>query len=265
MLETADGESVVLHVDEPTTTSTRGDVILAPPFGATAQSMYLFAAVLCSNGFRVIRVDFRNHVGRGTGRMEDVRLSMQVADVAAVGREYPGAIVAAASLSARVMLRALATESIDARAAVLLTPVVDVRCTVEAVTGAPDFYHPTEEFMVVIDHRVRAQPFVHDCVRSGMDDRAGTGVDIASLKTNTRMLCGDRDPWVPIADVYAVVADTPSIEIQTIPATTHRLNRSPALAVRFATELTRGCLDAWGTSEPAVVPPYHALLSGQRS
>lgn len=262
-LDTGNGR-VRLLVDEAVG-ARRGDVVLAPVFGGTARSMFAFSRTLCLNGFRVIRVDFRNHVGAGDGAMADTKLSLMAEDLTATAAAYPGATLAAVSLSARPAVRA-AAEGADVSGLVLVTPVVHVAATLHAVVGQ-DFCGADFDVMPpqldVLDYPVR-DTFVHDVLAHDLAGPEATIRELLGCPQPVRLVAGEADTWVLPGDVRAVhdALDGAGRDVGmvTIPEAGHRLNRNPAVAMRYVEATTLACLDLAGADGPAVVPTFDELM-----
>jgi pimeloyl-ACP methyl ester carboxylesterase len=256
----ADGETVEAIVDEARTPIVHGDVVLGPVFGATAHSMFPFAYALACNGFRVSRVDFRYHVGMSSGTIEHTHMSRMAEDLTAVCRATPGSILVGVSLSARAAMRTLASTSAT-RAAVLMIPVVDVRSTLTEVIGTDHLGSAVEdipEHVMVLDYLVH-RDFVVDLRRQRMVGLGDAVTDLISATVPVSFIAGDADPWVAPSDVRHVVDACRDAGVDNafivIPAATHRLNRNPAVAVRYIDAVTRECLRLAGADPDAVVMP----------
>ncbi|QHT57088.1 hypothetical protein GXP71_14030 [Cellulomonas sp. H30R-01] len=259
-----DGE-IGLLVDAPSDGEHLGDVVVAPVFGGTARSMFPFAHALHRHGFRTVRVDFRHHVGSGSGDVAGTRLSAQAEDVAAVLDLYPGALLVAVSLATRPAVRALASGA-PAGGAVLVTPVLDVTATLREVIGTDfveaelDRLPPTVD---VLGYEVR-DGFVHDARTHGLHGYDEAVEDLARVAVPVRLVAGDTDPWVDVTRVRAAAGrladDGRDVRLVEVPAATHRLNRNPVVARRYVEETVRACLDLVGSDRPVDVPSFDALV-----
>lgn len=259
-----DGE-IGLLVDAPTDGEHLGDVVVAPVFGGTARSMFPFAHALNRHGFRTVRVDFRHHVGSGSGEIAGTRLSAQAEDVAAVLDLHPGALLVAVSLATRPAVRALAGGA-PAGGAVLVTPVLDVTATLREVIGTDfveaelDRLPPTVD---VLGYEVR-DGFVHDARTHGLHGYDEAVEDLARVAVPVRLVAGDTDPWVDVTRVRAAAGrladEGRDVGLVEVPAATHRLNRNPVVARRYVEETVRACLDLVGSDRPVDVPSFDALV-----
>lgn len=259
-----DGE-IGLLVDAPTDGEHLGDVVVAPVFGGTARSMFPFAHALNRHGFRTVRVDFRHHVGSGSGEIAGTRLSAQAEDVAAVLDLNPGALLVAVSLATRPAARALAGGA-PAGGAVLVTPVLDVTATLREVIGTDfveaelDRLPPTVD---VLGYEVR-DGFVHDARTHGLHGYDEAVEDLARVAVPVRLVAGDTDPWVDVTRVRAAAGrladEGRDVGLVEVPAATHRLNRNPVVARRYVEETVRACLDLVGSDRPVDVPSFDALV-----
>jgi pimeloyl-ACP methyl ester carboxylesterase len=224
------------------------------------ERMFPAAYLLASNGFEVHRFDPRDHPGASTGTMATFHMTRLVDDVRAVAEAAGGGIVVALSLSSRSVLRALAMRS-AIEAAVLLTPVVDVRFTVEQVTGSDWFERiRTDDSPLtrVLGYDV-GTVMIRDCVRAGMVDTGDAAEDLVASRAPVTFIAGDADPWVRVDDVRAVVragaAAGRDVELTTIPAASHQLYRNPVLAMAFLHAATRRCLELVGRDPSAASLP----------
>ncbi len=263
-------ESVAVIIDEPTNGPAIADVILAPAFGSTAQSMFPFAYCYARNGFRVIRLDFRQHVGRSVGEIQDAQLSLQVADLKAVMAEFPAAIIVAVSLANRPVIRALAEMNRHSEnifpGAVLMTPVIDLGSTLEAVMGVNYVYVPDEELpstVEVIGYTVKGT-FVADARRHELLLLQETESDLQKIASPLSFIAGDEDPWVEHHEVERVVRQRLTTGAPTyltsIPAGSHRLNRSPSMAARYIESSVQECLRLAHNPAEAFVPSFDETM-----
>ena len=260
----AHGE-IGLLVDEPTTDEHLGDVVVAPVFGGTARSMFPFAHALNQHGFRTVRVDFRHHVGTGSGDIAGTRLSAQAEDVEAALEVYPGALLVAVSLATRPAVRAL-SRGADARGVVLVTPVLDVTATLREVIGADYLdvdFASTPPQLDVLGYDVR-DSFVHDARAHRLHEVDVAVAELAGSDVPVRLVAGDTDPWVDVVVVRDAAArladDGRDVRLVEVAAATHRLNRNPVVARRYVEETVRACLDLVGSDRPVDVPSFDALV-----
>ncbi|AJM77596.1 hypothetical protein C5C66_05710 [Rathayibacter toxicus] len=261
-----DGQKISLLVDEPTESSFRGEVVIAPVFGGTARSMFAFSRAFNLNGFRTVRLDFRNHVGNSDGEMADARLSGQVEDVRKVCDAYPDATLLGVSLSARPAIRAVA-QGAPVSGITLITPVVNLQATLLEVVGKD--YCDTDfallpESVKVIDYEVN-NTFIHDARAHNLVSFESTLSDLVHAQELT-LVAGDADPWVSIQDVQQAAAQIARsgtkhglVEVH---AAAHKLNRNPAITMRYVSEAVRDCLEKRGVDgRKALVPTFDDLLN----
>lgn len=232
-LENVFGKTVRVTVDEPGQPDPRGIVILAPPFGATAHSMFPFAYAMTMNGYRVARLDFTDHVGLSDGEIIDAAMSTKLVDLRLALDAFPGAVIVAVSLSSRIALRALA-EPTNSVGAVLITPVVDVRYTLERALDGDFFGMEPEELphtLRVFEHPI-AGSFVTRSRAAGFFDLTDGARDLSKVGVPCRLIAGDNDPWVSIDSLGEAMqgVDRCQVQLETVPAGTHKLNRNPAVA-----------------------------------
>jgi pimeloyl-ACP methyl ester carboxylesterase len=263
-----DGGEVVLTIDAPEREEI-GHVVLVPPFGMSAQRLFPAAYLLASNGLRVFRFDPRDHPGDSTGTIETFKMSGLVRDLSAVLDHTRGGIVMAISLSARSVLRALAGRS-DVPAAVLLTPVVNVRYTLTQVFGYDLFQRiyageGLPPRLRVVGYDVSTE-FVQDCIDSGLVGVDDAARDVAASAARTIFIAGDADPWVAIDDVRQVVRHAGEhgarAELAIIQAASHQLYRNPVLAMSYLQTATSECLRVAGADPAAAVfPPFAQIVA----
>ena len=262
-LAIADGH-LHITIDEPEQ-APLGTVILAPPYAMSARDMYTPAFALVGNGWRVVRFDGRDHIGSGSGKIVDYRLSTAVADIARVLDEFPDAILVTLSLSARPALRALRGAA-DVRAAILVTPVVNVRSTLIEVIGrdlleeAPDL----PPGLTVLGQWVGRQ-FIDDCISEGFDGVMDASEDLETITAPIAFVAGDADPWVDIDDVRSVAkaaaAAGKEVDLVTVRAATHELNRHPAIAMRYVRAIVEECARLAGEDPSrAYVPTFAEVI-----
>lgn len=247
----------------------RGQVVVASPFGMQGRDLFPLSYLLNANGFRTLRFDGRDSVGQGSGRMVDHTLSALVADLAALDRHHPGSLLLAVSLAGRSALRCLARGA-GYRAAVLVTPVVDARRTVEQVLGVDHVGVPQDDWPAtfevmghVLNHR-----FLRDCIDAGLVDLPGSLADAGGVAAPVTVVAGEDDPWVRLADVEAVaraMAARAPVRLVRVPAASHELTKNPVVAKRFFVEAVREALRLLGDPAPEPVVPTFAELIAARS
>jgi pimeloyl-ACP methyl ester carboxylesterase len=262
-----DGE-VVVTVDRPTGEPV-GSIVLVPPFGMSAERMFPAAYLLTLNGFEVYRFDPRYHPGRSTGSIETFKLSGLPADVAAILDLVPGAVVVGISLSARAVIRALAGRT-DWGAAVLLTPVVNVRFTLEQVFGYDLFarIYGGEG----LPPRVRVfgydvdTSFIQDCIEHRMVDVRDASIDLGECRRPFVLVAGDADPWVKLEEVRRLANEARergrTVELVSVQAASHQLYRNPVLAMTYFQTATRECMRLVGRDpQRTICPPFSEIIT----
>ncbi|MDI7174952.1 alpha/beta fold hydrolase [Leptospira santarosai] len=256
---------VNVFVDEPASPNFRGEVLLCPAFGATAHGMFPFAFMLAVNGFRVFRVDFRNHVGSSQGTIEDATLHQQAEDIEAVLKQLPGAYIVSLSLSAPPAIRAMKNTDFT-RGAVLVTPVVNVRSTCSIVHGE-DYLTMSDEkcpdIIKWLGHQVR-RSFAISCREHSFLHVSDTISDLEAVHAPLIFLAGDADPWVNFSEVETVYeayqASGKKSSLIAIPAASHRLDRSPVVASRYMESMVRGVLTLVGDNSEPIFPTFDETL-----
>lgn len=255
-------ENVVVMIYDAFCDTYVGEVILTPAYGITARSMFSLAYYLAANGYKVYCPDYRNHVGKSTGDIKNCKLSTQVEDVLAVIEATKCNKIVSLSLSCRSTIKACAeyNQPVDL---VLVTPVVN---TAKTVFAASD-----EDYFTIVDEKsdltqkaiilgnVVQYGFVRDAVLHKMDSINSTIEDLAKIKGNLTCIAGDLDPWVDINDVKhvldAVKTDTLNINLRTIHAAAHKINRNPVVAGKYYEEATRECLNMSKADSTNIVIP----------
>ena len=108
-LETPDGYATVRRSGAG---GKHGRILVVPPFGIPARTLGFVADELESRGYETCLLDTRNHVGDGSGTIENFRLSTVVDDCRNAIRRYEPTGVIGLSLGARALMRATATLSL---------------------------------------------------------------------------------------------------------------------------------------------------------
>ncbi|WP_061219412.1 alpha/beta fold hydrolase [Leptospira weilii] len=256
---------VNVFVDEPESSNLRGEIILCPAFGATAHGMFPFSFMLAINGFRVYRIDFRNHVGTSQGIIEDATLHEQAEDIEAVIKQFPNAYLVSLSLSAPPAYRAMKNTGFT-RGAVLVTPVVNVRSTCAIVHGEDYLTMPDDKCPDIIKwlgHQVR-RSFAISCREHFFLHVSDTISDLEAVNAPLIFLAGDADPWVNFSEVETVHeayrTSGKESSLITIPAASHRLDRSPVVASRYMESMARGVLTLVGDNSEPIFPTFDETL-----
>lgn len=259
-----DGSRIVCTIDSPSPGESRGTVVLTPVFGATAHSMFIFAHALTTNGFRVVRMDFRDHVGLSDGEIIKATMTKQVEDIETVLRRFDDAILVSMSLSARAAFRALNRGS-RVRSAVFVTPVVDTAYTLAAALDADylnmdyDDIAPTVE---VFSHDVERY-FVKNCHEAEFVTTADTIKDLASVTTPMSFVVGDADPWVLPEHISETIQALGwgHDRLAVIEAASHKLNRNPVVVRRYITALLGRIFAHEGIDAEPDIPSFDASLT----
>lgn len=246
-----------------------GTVLVVPPFAMHARSLFAVALALSQSGFRVLRLDGRDSLGKGSGSIFDFKMTTWQADlehaleVAARGEPAEGpVIVAGFSLAARPIVRALTGRSCGGM--VLVTPVFHLRSTLAAVIGEDLFATADDELPESL--RVLGQPVGRDFIRDArahrFDDLATTLDELSHVHTPAVLICGDEDPWAVVDDVRAgAAAMRTGVKVITLEASSHELNRNPRVAMNYVAELTLQCLTLAGQpASRARVPGFAEVI-----
>jgi hypothetical protein len=158
----------------------------------------------------------------------------------------------------------------DVRAGVLLTPVVNVRSTLNEVFGYDlfrMFYDGKDvpRLVRVLGHDVETN-FVLDCIKSGMVGVDDAVTDLADWSARLTFVAGDADPWVQIGEVREAAARSAArgleVEVVSVEAASHQLYRNPVLAMMYLQTATRECLRIMGHDpNRAVCPPFSEIVA----
>lgn len=226
---------IVLHVDTPAGAAV-GRCLIVPPYGVPAHALGFLADALTSRGVESLRLDPRDHAGRGSGRMIDFRLSSLAHDIAHAIELYRPTCVAALSMGARAAMRALRiTES--SASAILLIPVVDARSTIHAIVGFDWFAIPDDRLPAVaqvLDISIHASRFLRDSESHRLVDSSDTIDDLLHTMGDVVLVPGTADPWVDVETVLGLGSLAPGrIRVRPVVSDRHRFDEDPRLAVRF--------------------------------
>jgi pimeloyl-ACP methyl ester carboxylesterase len=264
-VEVAPGQVVVSWTLDPPTPPV-ATCLLVPPFAASADDMFTAAYVLYRNGVRTVCFDPRDHVGASTGEVFDFHLSTLVADATTMLDRTPGAVVVGFSLAARALLRALRDRH-DQLGAVLVTPVVDMESTLVAVVGDDYFVHPPPPTLTFVGCELDGPGVIADCRTNGFVTVDDAIADALAWRVPLRLLAGDGDPWVRIDQVRALAGRMAEaggdVDVATIPAASHQLNRNPVVAMRYLAATTAAVLRLAGApaeADDVVVPAFSELI-----
>lgn len=209
-------------------------VVMSTAFGQTFRKYLSAAAFFSRNGWDVVRYDITNHPGVSDGNPVDMRLTwmcedlMDVVDACAATGEWPTVAVFAASLGARVALRATA-EDPRVRALATVACVVDVRATMIAANGIDwcQVWLDSDRTQVDAVRDAVGGPmsarYVIDMLEHGWDDLAGTRADLERIRVPVLDVAGGRDEWVALDDVRRVFGSRDGVDLVVIDDAVHEL------------------------------------------
>ena len=239
-----------------------GEVILTPAYGITARSMFSFAYYLAGNGFKVYCPDYRYHVGKSTGNIEQCKLLTQAEDLLAVINATNCKTIVSLSLSVRSTVRACAmlAEPVNL---VLVTPVVNTAKTVFVASGIDYFTIITEESDLTEKGLILGNyveyAFVREAVEHNMENTESTIKDLLDINGKVVCIAGDNDPWVDYNDIKYVVDEVnksgKDIHMLTINAAAHKINRNPVVAGKYFEMATGVCMKMLGMEDTKVIVP----------
>jgi SAM-dependent methyltransferase/alpha-beta hydrolase superfamily lysophospholipase len=263
------------HAD--TQASSKGFVVIAPPYGRTKSSSLPLAYYLARNGFQVLRYDCTNHVGESDGSILFATLTQMSQDlVAAIDfaqREYGVSEVAlvSASLGVRVALK---VASQDRRVALFigLIGVFNLRQTLYAIyredgvekaqNGIPLGLRDILGFQIDADH------FLNDAIHANFHSLESSLEDAGKLRIPTAFFVADKDPWVAANEVRQVFAKIPAREkeLHLLPDTMHELYENPVSTERAFRKVVSLAERYFSGSEPVlddVSVPERELIVGR--
>ncbi|MBA4137449.1 MAG: hypothetical protein C0518_09060 [Opitutus sp.] len=252
--------------------------VVAPKFGETKKNALQLAYFLAANGMNVIRFDHTNHVGESAGDQTFFTLSSGVLDLLGCGDYLEQTLgvrkftLVANSLSARTAIRAAAE---DARIAhlVCLVGVVNLQHTLTQVYrddlvgghlqgrrwGIGDMLG------VEMDY----DGFLRTAVADQMHDLETTRADLERTAAAITFFSGERDMWVSLAEVDAVLRGRTNARLTPIPDAMHELRENPAVAEQAFRDVVAACVAAArGTSPGAIellVPDKRELMRQNRA
>lgn len=265
-------DDLTVYVDTPDSPP-RATILVAPPFGISADNLFLPAYILAANGFRVIRFDPTNHVGESPGAIWDFLLSTFAADTRRMLEWATPEIVLGFSLAAPPILRALGETGSQAHA-VLAAPVVNVRYTLNEVLGI-DYYTPENADMpqaiVVLGEKIDGRLFRADTLDFRMHSHEEAIADALKAAGTVSLIAGSEDPWVSLDEVRELVRRRDEelgegrTRLQTVSVGTHQFNLNPAVANTYMTAVLVECLHLSGADESeGRVPPLHEAISDRQ-
>jgi pimeloyl-ACP methyl ester carboxylesterase len=244
----------------------RGTVLLVPPFGVSADSLFMPAYVLARNGFRVVRFDPRNHVGRSEGEMYDFTVSSCARDVAAVVPAVEPDVVVGFSLAAPSVLRACA-ELGSTVPVVMAAGVVNMRHTLREVLDIDYFTEPCPDHVLVLGEDVNGYEFIEDCRTFGAVEYADTVAEGDKVTAPLTWVAGTEDPWVSFQEVtkFAEGRTAGPTSVVPVPVGTHQFNLNPTIAMTYTKVILDECLRLVGSEEAGVMPPLHQAIAARKA
>lgn len=254
-----DSENLILTIDEPRSSFCLGGIILTPAFGVAAKRIFPLSYFLTLNGFRVFRIDFRNHVGLSSGEIIDAKISTQVEDILAAVHSLDCHFIVSLSLSVRAAIRACALITKPIKA-VFIVPVVDVRYTLKGANGGTDLFEvyytkPNQEGADVLGYYVKRE-LIKDCLEFNLDSWRDTAKDIALFKGPASFIAGNQDPWVNFEHVKKAAQNyQKDINIISVEAASHKIDRNPKVALTYFEYATRECLRLVGRKTDYIITP----------
>lgn len=271
------GETVrgVFQPSEPGGGGRRPLVVMSTAFGQTFRKYLSAAAFFSRNGWDVVRYDITNHPGVSDGDPVDMRLSWMCADLedvvdACAGTgEWSTVGVFAASLGARVALRATA-EDPRVRALAMVACVVDARSTMAVANGIDWFQVWLDSDRTQVDavRETYGGPMSARCVidmlEHGWDGIDGTLADLDGISVPVLDVAGDRDEWVDLDDVRRVFADREGAGLVVLDGAVHDLAMADARVAMAAIVSWFGrVLGVGPTVEADVIEPELGVLARQ--
>ncbi|MBI4511809.1 MAG: alpha/beta fold hydrolase [Deltaproteobacteria bacterium] len=242
----------------------RAEVVLVPPFGRSVHDLFIFSYYLRANGFQVVRFDPRNHVGLGSGDIEDFRLSQLERDLEGVvaARRDPclPLILLGTSLSAPVVIR-FAARHREVAGAVTLVGVVDVPETLERATGQSirPYREPGDHgapYQTLFGYRVSAQGFVDDMDRHGYGSFTDSLADARAIETPVHLVASTNDEYVDFAKVRELAsALRDGSQLMVLEDASHELGRSLGATRQAMALVTKLCLSTLPGGEACYVAP----------
>ncbi|MBX7160199.1 MAG: alpha/beta hydrolase [Acidimicrobiia bacterium] len=249
-------------------------VVMSTAFGQTFRKYLSAAAFFSRNGWDVVRYDITNHPGLSDGNPVDMRLTwmcedlMDVVDACAATEEWPTVAVFAASLGARVALRATA-EDPRIRALAMVACVVDARATMAVANGIDWFEVWLDSDRTEVDavRETYGGPMSARCVidmlEHGWDGIEGTRADLERIGVPVLDVAGGCDEWVALEDVRGVFG-AGKAELVVIDDAVHDLAMGDArMAMATIVSWFGRVLDVGPALETDVVEPALGALARQ--
>ncbi|WP_051731891.1 alpha/beta fold hydrolase [Kitasatospora phosalacinea] len=244
----------------------RGTVLLVPPFGVSADSLFMPAYVLTANGFRVIRFDPRNHVGHSAGDMYDFTLTSCAEDVAAVLAAADVDVIVGFSLAAPSVLRACIRLDVETPV-VMAAGVVNMRHTLREVLDTDYFTEQASDHVLVLGEDVNGAAFIDDCRAFGAVEWKDTVADGEKVRSPLTWIAGTEDPWVLFDEVteFARGRTAGTTEVVPVPVGTHQFNLNPTIAFTYTKVILDACLRLTGSEEEGRMPPLHEAIAARKA
>ncbi|MBL4574723.1 MAG: methyltransferase domain-containing protein [Opitutaceae bacterium] len=269
------GRKIVGYIDSPGEgAKKRPFVIMAPKYGETKKNNLFLAYYLAINGLSVLRFDHTSHVGESDGVMTEFTLESGVEDILAsldyLDKQFGANKVAllASSLSARSSIRAAA---MDKRVTHLLclVGVVNVQHTLNEVYRedlvANHISGKTWGVTDILGHEIDFDQFLNVAVAKDMHNLEGSRKDLASLTIPVSFYPAEKDVWVDIDEVNAVVPKGNNSGVFPISGAMHEVRESTGAADKVYLEVVSRIKSVAGITlglkENLKVPHKRTVLS----
>lgn len=250
-------------------------VVMSTAFGQTFRKYLSAAAFFSRNGWDVVRYDITNHPGVSDGNPIDMRLSwmrddlMDVVDACAATGEWPTVAVFAASLGARVALRATADDP-RVQALAMVACVVNARATMAIANGVDWFQVWLDSDRTQVDavRETYGGPMSARCLIDMLDNHwdtiDGTRADLARVGVPVLDVAGEHDEWVALDDVRSVFGTDAASELVVLDGAVHDLAMADARVAMASIVAWLGTeLGVGPALEADVVEPDLAALAAQ--
>ncbi|MGB0911482.1 MAG: methyltransferase domain-containing protein [Nitrospirales bacterium] len=226
-------------------------IVLSPGYGETKREYITLAYYLASNGFHVLRYDHTNHVGVSDGEHVHTTLSLMRGDLGTVIKyvenQWPTSPrgIIATSLSGRVAIKAVANNDVNVDFLYLITPIVNVRQTLQAVHQEDLIatYQNRKQKGVtnVLGFNVELDHWLADAVHGEYSDLESTYRDISRIQSPVTIVSAEHDAWVQMSNTKTVIEAFGQYLQQwmVIPRGLHRVLESPKQAKAVYRELVR--------------------------
>jgi len=197
-------------------------IIILPPFEGSARSCILPFLFLIKNGYDVVRFDFRNHVGKSSGRIENCQLSKSLEDINSVivyleqnGLFRPNnTAFLSLSLSSRLAYRYLALNPQKIACLVSIFGVIDTVDSIQKSSkhqvkiwyegGQGKFTCP--EKTRIIKYPIK-DTFLEDGIEHDLLTKQSLYNDIKRIDCPISIINSEDDNWVDIKDVKTFIQD----------------------------------------------------------